>query len=1075
MIMNTSFSNTNFKISTIITILYFIMTANNYSQQQISIGKIDNMPNMPAPYLMRDWKQVTAGYDAFVFNLNLTGQDLPLIWADNQAINYSGPRFGLHTVVGTTSPTSAEAINCIPAVVGASLVGIDKNNQNGYNWVAMCKEWFNKRNGLMVFQNSADGQTTDDWWYETMPNVFFYQLYSQYPNTDGFSSIFTSVADQMLKSVYAMGGSTTPWKMPSMNYQGWDYAEMAPSALHEHNEPEAAGAIAWLLYNAYKETRNSKYRAGAELSMEYLNSLTANPSYELQLPYGVYLAARMNAELGTNYDINKMINWCFNSDNIRNWGVMSNSNWGGYDADGLIGEINSSTGYGYPFTMNTFELVGTLVPMVRYDSRFATAIGKWALNAANACRLFYPEFLPTTNQDPASKLWADQYDTNSFIAHESMHQFNPSNSVVSPYATGDAENGGWGRTNLALYGSSHVGILGAIIDTTNVLGILRLDLLKTDYFHDNAFPTYLYYNPFSSNKLVQMDLGSGSQDVYDVVSKSFLVQGASGIISISVPSNSPVLAVVTPSGGTQTYDTDKLLINGVVVDYHSGKNVADYPPRIKSLTAVRNTILLNDSVKIYCTAADRDNIQLSFQWSASGGNITGSGNSVTWLSPNAAGMYIISCTVKDSSGAQVTASDTITVVKSINLVPVISKMTASPRKINNGASSIIKCLAIDADNDTLNYTWSALSGKITGSGSNIVWTSPVTPGNYYVSCIVNDGKGGTVSDSINLEVRNLSIIDTGQLEAYYRFNGNTNDASGKNNNGINFNATLTADRLGSAGSAYFFDGSSAYIQVPVSPSLNFQNAITINFWMKVSSFYTREQYILSQGSYSSRLKISIIPNNSLRWTIHTNSTVNSGITDLDSETKLVQDSLYNVTVLYNGSDYELYLNGNLDSFSSWAGSILQTTIPLTIAQMLPDNNNYNFRGVLDDIRIYNYALPVSEIENLANITTAVKDKQVASIPKNDLLMQNYPNPFNPTTTISWQLAKSSRVQLKIYDVLGNEVTTLVNEYQSAGLHSISYNPAAGGSSGRGGYASGVYFSELKIDSGTFYKKMVYLK
>jgi hypothetical protein len=1050
------------------------MTANNYSQQ-ISISKIDNMPNMPSPYLMRDWKQVTAGYDSLVFNLNLTGQYLPLIWTDDNAINYSGPRFGLHTVVGTPSPNSAEAINCIPAVIGASLVGIDKSSQNGYNWVAMCKEWFNKKNGQMVFKNSADDQTNDDWWYETMPNVFFYQLYSLYPNTDGFSSIFTSVADQMLKSVYAMGGSTTPWQAPYMNYQGWDYAAMKPFTQQVHNEPEAAGAIAWILYNAYKVTGNPKYRVGAELCMEYLNGISANPSYELQLPYGVYLAARMNAELNTDYDIKKMINWCFTNDNIRNWGVMSNSNWGGYDVDGLIGEINSSVSYGgnYPFTMNTFELIGNLIPLTRYDSRFATAIGKLALNAANASRLFYPEYLPASNQDPASKQWADKYDPGSNIAHESMHQYNPSNSSVSPYATGDAVSGGWGTTNLALYGSSHVGILGAIIDTTNVQGILRLDVLKTDYFHDTAYPSYLYYNPFPSAKSVQIDLGSGSHDVYDAVSKTFLIHAASGVTSVSIPANSAILTVITPAGGIQTYETEKFLVNGIVVDYHSGNVVINYPPRIKSLSSNKSTALLNDSVKIYCTAAEPGNSQLGYTWNVSGGIIAGTGSAVTWIAPGTAGTYIISCTVKDSSGANVIASDTIYVVKVINHPPAINKMTVKPRKINIGASSAITCSASDADNDTLNYNWSALSGKIIGGGANITWTAPNSIGNFYVVCTVSDGKGGSVSDSINLEVRDFSIRDTGKLEAYYPFNGNTNDASGNNNNGTVFNATLTTDRLGNANSAYFFDGSSSYIQVPVSPSLNFQNEITINFWMKVSAFYTREQYVLSQGSYSSRLKVSIIPNNSLRWTIHTTNSVNGGIIDLDSETKLVQDSLYNVTVLYNGSDYELYLNGNLDAFSSWSGLLLQTNIPLTIGQMLPTDNNYNFRGVLDDIRIYNYALPVSEIENLANITTAVQKGEAGTIPAHDQLMQNYPNPFNPTTTISWQLARSSHVSLNIYDILGNEVATLVNEYQNAGLHSILFNPEEVNSHKH--IASGIYFSELKIGSGTFYKKMVYLK
>jgi len=61
-----------------------------------------------------------------VFDLNAKGQYLPLVWVDNNSINYSGPRFGLSTVVGTPLTNPNEAINCIPAVVGAALAGIDK-------------------------------------------------------------------------------------------------------------------------------------------------------------------------------------------------------------------------------------------------------------------------------------------------------------------------------------------------------------------------------------------------------------------------------------------------------------------------------------------------------------------------------------------------------------------------------------------------------------------------------------------------------------------------------------------------------------------------------------------------------------------------------------------------------------------------------------------------------------------------------------------------------------------------------------------------------------------------------------
>lgn len=94
------------------------------------------------------------------------------------------------------------------------------------------------------------------------------------------------------------------------------------------------------------------------------------------------------------------------------------------------------------------------------------------------------------------------------------------------------------------------------------------------------------------------------------------------------------------------------------------------------------------------------------------------------------------------------------------------------------------------------------------------------------------------------------------------------------------------------------------------------------------------------------------------------------------------------------------------------------------------------------------------------------------------LSQNYPNPFNPETIIRWQLPSSSHVTLKIYDLLGKEVATLVNEDQSAGYHSIVFNATKSlliGSSTKGGYASGVYFYQLKTSNMIETKKMILLQ
>ena len=90
------------------------------------------------------------------------------------------------------------------------------------------------------------------------------------------------------------------------------------------------------------------------------------------------------------------------------------------------------------------------------------------------------------------------------------------------------------------------------------------------------------------------------------------------------------------------------------------------------------------------------------------------------------------------------------------------------------------------------------------------------------------------------------------------------------------------------------------------------------------------------------------------------------------------------------------------------------------------------------------------------------------IPVTFALEQNYPNPFNPSTTISWQSPVGSWQTLKIFDALGREIETLVNEYRPAGLHSTVYivNPAL---------PSGVYFYQLRSGNYVVAKKMTLLK
>ncbi|MBK6913819.1 MAG: T9SS type A sorting domain-containing protein [Ignavibacteriales bacterium] len=87
------------------------------------------------------------------------------------------------------------------------------------------------------------------------------------------------------------------------------------------------------------------------------------------------------------------------------------------------------------------------------------------------------------------------------------------------------------------------------------------------------------------------------------------------------------------------------------------------------------------------------------------------------------------------------------------------------------------------------------------------------------------------------------------------------------------------------------------------------------------------------------------------------------------------------------------------------------------------------------------------------------------------LSQNYPNPFNPSTKISWQSPVAGWQTLKIYDVLGNLVTTLVDEYKPAGSYEVEFKSTVGSHQ----LANGVYFYQLRTGDFVETKKMILLK
>ena len=111
--------------------------------------------------------------------------------------------------------------------------------------------------------------------------------------------------------------------------------------------------------------------------------------------------------------------------------------------------------------------------------------------------------------------------------------------------------------------------------------------------------------------------------------------------------------------------------------------------------------------------------------------------------------------------------------------------------------------------------------------------------------------------------------------------------------------------------------------------------------------------------------------------------------------------------------------------------------------------------------------------------TEVESEIDGTVPTEFALNQNFPNPFNPSTKIRYSIPRSTEyysvlqnVTLKVYDILGNEVATLVNEYKPAGSYEVEFN---GHSDGGQNLSSGVYFYKLQAGSYIETKKMTLLK
>jgi len=189
---------------------------------------------------------------------------------------------------------------------------------------------------------------------------------------------------------------------------------------------------------------------------------------------------------------------------------------------------------------------------------------------------------------------------------------------------------------------------------------------------------------------------------------------------------------------------------------------ANKSPTITSLIADADWTLLSGSLQVTCDASDRDGDELSYEWTASGGDISGTGAVVNWTAPQEVGTCNVTVVVTDGYGGE----DTWSVILSVatGTPPTIEDLIVTakePRYLKTTTTGYmvwktkeyyIECIVSDTSGGVV-YAWSCTGGEISGEGSRITWTAPNQSSvDVTVTVIVSDAADNSVGKSIVFHV-----------------------------------------------------------------------------------------------------------------------------------------------------------------------------------------------------------------------------------------------------------------------------------------------------------------------------------
>jgi len=182
---------------------------------------------------------------------------------------------------------------------------------------------------------------------------------------------------------------------------------------------------------------------------------------------------------------------------------------------------------------------------------------------------------------------------------------------------------------------------------------------------------------------------------------------------------------------------------------------------------------------------------------------------------------------------------------------------------------------------------------------------------------------------------------------------------------------------------------------------------------------------------------------------------------------------HHIVGIYNTDMAYLYVDSQLDKEGTATGELIgYVEDPLVIGAKFEINYRNSWNGLIDEVRVYDYALTAEQVAELYNMEIGTKVEAKGILMNDYNLDQNYPNPFNPSTVISFSIPKNTYVSLDVYNMLGQRVRTLINQSLPMGVHQAAWD----GTNDLGEtVTNGIYFYSLRSNVGVQTRKMMFVK